>query len=172
MARAFQPNRRFVLAGLSAFTCVGLPRGAGAVAVDLPAPGPRDACPVCGMFVAPYRYWISTIAFNDGATVHFDGAKDLFKYLTDMPKWAGGRTRGEIRAIGVTSYYDATLISATDAFYVMGSDVLGPMGHELVPLDTEADAQEFMRDHKGRRIIRAADITPAVLTALDDGRFE
>jgi nitrous oxide reductase accessory protein NosL len=172
MRKRFLHSRRQLLAGLTAFACVGIAPRAQATPLDLPAPGARDTCPVCGMFVAPYRYWLASIRFHDGTMVHFDGAKDLFKYLLDMPRWAGGRKREEIAAIGVTGYYDTGLIAALDAFYVIGSDTLGPMGHELVPHETEADAEEFLRDHKGRRIVRATDITPVLLAALDDGRFE
>ena len=161
-------SRRTVLAGLATFACTRVE----ASSITLPAPDPKDTCPVCGMFVAPYRYWIATILFNDGRSVHFDGAKDLHKYLTDMARWAGGRKASDIAKIGVTSYYDTTMIEAKNAFYVIGSDVLGPMGHELVPHETKQDAEEFMRDHKGRRIVNASDIKPALLSALDDGRFE
>ena len=54
--------------------------------LDTPPPGPGDTCPVCGMFVAKYPEWIATIVFGDGTAVHFDGAKDMFKYLLDMAK--------------------------------------------------------------------------------------
>ena len=168
MSKTCIPNRRVVLAGLASFACVSVE----AAPVDLPAPGPRDVCPVCGMFVAPYRYWIATVLFNNGEAVHFDGAKDLHKYLTDMARWAGGRKAADIVRVGVTAYYDTGLIDAASAVYVIGSDVLGPMGHELVPHETAADAQEFMKDHKGRRIVAATEISPALLAALDDGRFE
>jgi hypothetical protein len=47
--------------------------------VKLPAPGPRDTCPVCGMFVAPYPFWVATVLWRDGKAVHFDGAKRLLQ---------------------------------------------------------------------------------------------
>jgi copper chaperone NosL len=167
MQRTFKPTRRVVVAGLAAFACTGVQ----AAPVDLPKPGPRDVCPVCGMFVAPYRYWIATILFRDGQAVHFDGAKDLYKYLTDIKRWGSGRSESDIETVGVTAYYDTTLIDARTAVYVIGSDVLGPMGHELVPHDTRADAEEFLRDHKGARIVTPSEITPALLAGLDEGRF-
>jgi nitrous oxide reductase accessory protein NosL len=46
------------------------------------------------------------------------------------------------------------------------------MGHELVPLATQAEAEEFMRDHQGRRILRFDDVNPALLEQLDHGKFE
>ena len=123
------------------------------------------------MFVAPYRYWIATILFRDGQAVHFDGAKDLHKYLTNIKRWGGRRNENDITNVGVTAYYDTALIDARTAVYVIGSDVLGPMGHELVPHDSRADADEFMRDHKGARIVTPTEITPALLAGLDEGRF-
>ena len=139
--------------------------------VKLPAPGPRDTCPVCGMFVAPYPYWIATVLWRDGKAVHFDGAKDFFKYLQDLKKYEPGRALAEINAMGVTDYYATGRIDAGQAYYVIGSDVLGPMGHELVPLDTQAEAKEFMIDHNGKRVVRFAEVTQAMLLGLDGGKF-
>jgi copper chaperone NosL len=144
---------------------------AGARPVKLPAPGPRDTCPVCGMFVAPYPYWVATVLWRDGTAVHFDGAKDFFKVLLDLKKYQPGRSRNDIQAMGVTDYYGTQRIDALSASYVVGSDVLGPMGHELVPHDSPEEAREFMADHKGRRVLRFADVTAALLAGLDDGKF-
>ena len=140
--------------------------------VETPDPSPADTCPVCGMFVAKYPEWVATVLYRDGHAHQFDGAKDLFKYLLDMPKWAPGHRAGDIAAIGVTDYYGVTRIDARNAWYVIGSDVLGPMGHELIPLETEADAKEFLRDHDGKRILRADQVTMELLSDLDAGRFE
>lgn len=179
MTRSFaasRPHRRAVLAGLAVFACIGVEAAAAAPdaaePVDLPKPGERDVCPVCGMFVAKYPYWIATVRFRDGHLEHFDGAKDLWKYLLDLPRWARGRKAEEIEAIGVTAYYEGTRIAAKPAWYVIGSDVYGPMGHELVPHSSEADAKEFLADHKGKRVLRAEAITLPLLQGLDDGRFE
>jgi len=132
-----------------------------------PHPGTRDACPVCGMLVARYPAWIATVVYADGHVSQFDGAKDLFKYLFDLPRYAPDREAEQIKAIGVTEYYGLTRIAAEDAWFVVGSTILGPMGHELVPLASAADAAEFLADHNGAKILRFADITPAVISALD-----
>lgn len=137
-----------------------------------PVPGPKDTCPVCGMFVSLYPDWVATALYQDGHLHHFDGAKDLFKYLSNLPKYAPGHTRADIAAIGVTEYYGVTRIDARAAWYVIGSDVLGPMGHELVPLATQAEAEEFLKDHQGKCIVRFDDVTPALLEQLDQGKFE
>jgi nitrous oxide reductase accessory protein NosL len=143
-----------------------------ALALDLPAPGERDTCRVCGMFVARYPDWIATTLYRDGHAHHFDGAKDLYKYLLDLPRWAPGHRAEDIAAIGVTEYYGVTRIDARSAWYVVGSDTLGPMGHELVPFATQPEAEEFLRDHKGARVLRHGDVTPKLLEDLDAGRVK
>jgi len=147
------------------------PSGWGA-AVEVSKPGPTDRCPVCGMFVARYPEWIATVVYQDGHSHYFDGAKDLFKYLTNLPRWAPGHRVEDQRLIAVTEYYGTTAIEATQAFYVIGSDVLGPMGHELIPLTSREEAEEFLRDHKGRRVLRYQEVTPEWLERIDQGRFE
>ncbi|MCB1758929.1 MAG: nitrous oxide reductase accessory protein NosL [Gammaproteobacteria bacterium] len=143
-----------------------------AAPLTLPEPDAGSTCPVCGMFVAKYPEWIATVQYRDGHAHHFDGAKDMFKYLFDLPRWAPGHNAANIRAIGVTEYYGLTLIDAREAYYVVGSDVLGPMGHELIPLASEGDAQEFLRDHRGARILRFDEVQHALPVKLDEGVFE
>ena len=163
-----------ILGGVSALA-LGLaarPARADARVLDLPAPGPRDTCPVCGMFVARYPDWVATVQFADGTAVHFDGAKDFFKFLEDVGKYAKDRRREDITAMAVTDYYGVTRIAAEEALFVLGSDVLGPMGHEFVPLASQADADEFMQDHAGKRLLRFSEVAVGLPAQLDEGRFE
>ncbi len=142
------------------------------MSITTPEPGLKDTCPVCGMFVAKYPEWIATVLYKDGHAHHFDGAKDLFKYLLDLEKWAPGHNADDMAGIGVTEYYSLSRIRARDAWYVIGSDVLGPMGHELIPLETRADAEEFMKDHAGKKIMQFNDVSYPLLLKLDDGDFD
>ena len=95
--------------------------------------GPKDKCPVCGMFVAKYPDFAAQIQFRDGSTFHFDGAKDMFKYYLNLSRYAPGKKPADITAIFVTNYYNLTLVDGLPAYYVLGSDVYGPMGRELIP---------------------------------------
>ncbi len=130
-------------------------------------PAEKDKCPVCGMFVVKYPDWIAEAAFRDGSYAVFDGPKDLFKYLAELKKYAPGRRQADIEAIYVMDYYAVKPIDAYAAFYVLGSDIYGPMGAELVPFEKEADAREFQKDHQGKRILRHKDITPDILKGLE-----
>jgi copper chaperone NosL len=138
-----------LLVGWAALTFAQV--GAGPV---VPKPGPKDLCPVCGMLVSKYPNWVATVVYDDGHAHFFDGAKDMFKYLHALPKYAPGRQLGRIAAIWATDYYNLAKIDARKAYFVSGSDVLGPMGHELVPLATRADADEFLKEHKGTKLFR------------------
>jgi nitrous oxide reductase accessory protein NosL len=135
----------------------------------IPQPEPDAVCPVCGMFVSKYPEWVATVVFADGTARHFDGAKDLFKFILDPGKYAPGRRRDEVAGLAVTEYYDLRRIDAQAAYYVIGSDVLGPMGHELVPLASEDDARAFAADHDGVGIVRFDAVTLPLLRRLDAG---
>ena len=134
-------------------------------------PGAKDLCPVCGMLVSKYPNWVAVVQYKDGHAHFFDGAKDLFKYLHDVAKYAPGHRREDIAVIQVTDFYSLMRLDAQKAFFVVGSDVLGPMGHELVPLATRADAEDFLKDHKGKRIFAFGEVTREVAVRLDDGKF-
>lgn len=140
---------------------------AGAAGPVAKKPAGSDKCPVCGMFVAKYPDFAAQIQFNNGSVSHFDGAKDLFKYYLDSARYTAGRKSGEVAAIFVNSYYSLTPIDAHSAWFVIGSDVFGPMGRELIPFAKESEAREFMTDHKGKKMLRFRDITPAIIKGLD-----
>jgi len=145
--------------------------GAQTALAGIPKPGQKDLCPVCGMIVSKYPNWTATVLYKDGHTHHFDGAKDLFKYLHDLPKFAPGHARENIKSIAVTDFYNLEKVDARQAYFVIGSDVLGPMGHEFVPLASRADAEDFLKDHKGRRILGFEQIQPDLVERVDNGRF-
>lgn len=137
----------------------------------IPDPGPRELCTICGMFVAKYPDWIASLRFQDGAVFHFDGAKDLFKFLHQLPRYAPGRKPDQIRDMVVSEYYDVERIPAREALYVIGSDVYGPMGDEFIPLRNQADAEEFKMDHHGVRILRFDEIDAGVVEKVDKKQF-
>lgn len=121
-------------------------------------------CPVCGMFVAKYPKWAALIIENSN-THYFDGVKDMMKFYifdVDFPY-----DRSKISNIEVTDFYTLKAINAKKAFYVVGSDVFGPMGNELIPFLTKEAAQNFMRDHSGDQIVMFHDITPKLVMGLD-----
>lgn len=129
----------------------------------------QPKCPVCGMFVGQPSAWLAAIRFRDGHTVYFDGMKDLFKYYFDLPRYDSGRSTNDVQSVQVTDYYSVETVDGYRAWYVIGSDVLGPMGHELIPFTSEQAAGEFLRDHRGKRVLDFDGVTREVLAGLDSG---
>jgi len=130
-------------------------------------PADRDKCAVCGMFVAKYPDWVAEVVFKDGSYAVFDGPKDLFTFIVDLKHYAPTKSKKDIDAVFVNDYYAVRPMDGIKAFYVLGSDVFGPMGRELVPFEKEAEAREFMTDHKGKRLLRFEEINADVLKQLD-----
>lgn len=127
---------------------------------------PKDAkCPVCGMYVYKYPRWATEIITKDGKKLYFDGCKDMFKFLLNPEKY--GYKDLKIKKILVTDYYHQIAIPAKKAYYVIGSDVLGPMGNELIPFKYKKDAKTFLKDHKGKKILKFDEITEEVLKELE-----
>jgi nitrous oxide reductase accessory protein NosL len=118
-----------------------------------------EKCPICGMFVYKYPRWAAQIFYGD-KHYSFDGVKDLMKYYFDHKE--------NITKIAVSDYYTQKAIDATTAFYVVGSDIYGPMGNELIPFKNESDAKTFYIDHKGTQIVSFKDITQKEVYKLDE----
>ncbi|MBL6970005.1 MAG: nitrous oxide reductase accessory protein NosL [Campylobacterales bacterium] len=111
----------------------------------------EEKCPVCGMYVYKYPRWAAQIFYtNPNKHFSFDGVKDLMKYYFTHKE--------NIEKILVTDYYSQKTIDGTKAYYVIGSDVYGPMGKEFIPFANKSDAKTFMQDHKGEMVMQFLDI--------------
>jgi copper chaperone NosL len=146
--------------------------GRGVETAPAPAPAntldqlPPDArCPVCGMFVAKYDVWVTRLEIGPGIYRDFDGVKDLMAYCFD-PLAYGGKAKEKEGKIWVKDYYSLKWLDGHQASYVVGSDVHGPMGHELIPFSTRAGAESFLADHHGKQILSFAEITPELVEEL------
>ena len=121
-------------------------------------------CPVCGMFVSKYPKWVATMDIGE-KKYYFDGVKDMMKYYIFDGDFIYDRT--QISKILVSDYYTLEAISAKEAFYVLDSDVYGPMGHELIPFKTQQSANAFKEEHQGKAVVKFDDITDSMVMALD-----
>jgi copper chaperone NosL len=130
-------------------------------------PSPKDKCPVCGMFVAKYPDFLAEIIFKDGSYAIFDGTKDMFKYYFNLKKYNPNKNLEDIDSIYVTDYYGLILIDGYNASYVVGSDIFGPMGRELIPFEKETDVKGFLKDHRGDSILKFKEITLEKVKRLD-----
>jgi len=130
----------------------------------------QTRCTVCGMFVAKYFNWLAQIQYADPAqTKFFDGPKDMLVFYFH-PELYEGPAQETITDMFVKDYYTLNWLSARDAFYVSGSDVYGPMGHELIPFATREAAESFRKDHHGKEILTFTEITPELIESLRQGQ--
>ena len=94
----------------------------------------------------------------------------MMKFYFQPLKWGKYETsvKKNIQKILVTDYYSQRGIDGKKAYYVLGSDVFGPMGHELIPFESLREAKTFKSDHRGKRILRFEEITLDEVEALDE----
>lgn len=109
-------------------------------------------CAQCGMRVDTAPAWLA-----GHGEARFDGPKCLFR-------WAAAH--GVDAGVGFgTDYYDGERVELRSAFFGVDSDVLSPMGDDLVPLRTREVAERFARDHGGR-VVSFAEVDAALLVSL------
>ncbi len=120
------------------------------------------------MHTAMFAKWNAHVEFRDGTVETFDGAKDMFKYYLDLKKYAPQRSRADIVSVSVKDYYSNRSTNAFKAYFVIWSGLCGPMGHEPIHFEKEDDARRFLKEHKGKGIIRFQDVNLELLTSLDN----
>ena len=125
-------------------------------------------CPVCGMLVARYPTWLAQVRMSDGSLQAFDGVKDMAAYVL-QPQSFGAAPEATATDILVKDYYSQRSIDGKTAWYVIGSDVLGPMGHEFIPFAERSQAEIFLDDHRGKRILGFGDIDQRLVDELRRG---
>ncbi len=116
----------------------------------------KDKCPICGMFVYKYPKWITQIVYRDKNRLSFDGVKDMMKFYFDRTKYGKYETltKDNISQILVRDYYSQKVIDGKSAYFVIGSDIKGPMGDELIPFKDKISAKSFLKDHNGKKIVK------------------
>jgi copper chaperone NosL len=128
----------------------------------------QTRCPVCGMLVGKYPLWLTQVRLSDGTTAAFDGVKDMAAYVF-APQAFAAKEGATVTEIAVKDYYSQRWINGKSAWYVLGSDVLGPMGHELIPFADKVEAETFLKDHRGSRLLPHAEISRELVEELRRG---
>lgn len=116
-------------------------------------------CAHCGMRVDAASAFASG-ATDGGSTLAFDSVKCLLRYRLD---------HASVSAAWVTDYYERTHVQLEQGFFVLGSDLSGPMGPDFVAFGARASAERFVHDHHGR-VLAFAEIDRAAILQLFGGR--
>lgn len=183
-----QISRRRVVAGAGALATVGLAGclGAGEDPPDAVALTNEDTCEVCGMVIPKHPGPSAEIFYADrqpnghANPARFDSTWEAFQF--DFARQEEGWTR---EAFYVTDYSGVDyqvfeeggdrLISthpeasafapAEDVTFVVGSEVKGAMGEDLVGFTAQSDAESF-RDEYGGDLAGLDDVTPTTISQL------
>jgi len=121
----------------------------------------KQRCVNCGMYTSMYQKWEAIVKIKDKDNLHFCAPRCMFKVLLDT-----SATPENIESIMVKDYYDLNLIDAQKAYYVLGSDVLGPMGNDLIPFKNSTSAEQFFKEHKGSKILQFDEVTMETIKSL------
>jgi copper chaperone NosL len=146
-----------IISAVLAIGCLLIISAQNGFAVPIDPVEADQRCPVCGMFVAQYEQWLAQIIITSRDPLVFDGVKDMMAYYFN-PAGYGEAADMETAEIWVRNYYTLDYINARAAYYVVGSDVMGPMGDELIPFSSLEEAENFKTDHHGKEILRFAEI--------------
>lgn len=118
----------------------------------------KDArCKHCGMRIDPASAWRADLVGEDGKVTSFDTPRCA------LQSWRSGTTPA--KTIRVQEYYDRQTRDGNELRFVVGGDVVGPMGPDLVPVDP-ARSSKFIQDHGADRALRLDEITSQVLSGI------
>jgi copper chaperone NosL len=141
----------------------------GEAAMQQPMVIPGNAsCGKCGMFPAKYPRWQSQIIFKDGSMTPFDGCKCMFNFIFAMHEFDKNHSSDDVAIVWVKDFNSGYWINVVDAYYIVGSNTMGPMGKELIPFADQVDALKFNQE-QGGSMMTYSQITPEVVKALGMG---
>jgi hypothetical protein len=92
--------------------------------------------------------------------------------LNHIPKYQPGETREQLELIWVTEYYTTRKMVAQDVLFVVGTNLVGPMGLDLIPAKGMAAANSLKHDYDGDLIVTIDQITPEVIDRARRGRLK
>ncbi len=132
-------------------------------------PIPKDAkCIVCGMVVRLYPNWACVIGIGK-KRFYFDGVKDMMRFYLKREKYHFDRSK--ISEILVQDFYTLKPIDAKKAFFVVGSNIKGPMGWDFIPFKELKYAKIFLNDHRGKKIIKFDEISLDMIQKVQKNEF-
>jgi len=125
----------------------------------------KDRCPVCGMFPAKRPKSAAAMVMDDGRTFYFCGNGCLLRTWHHSKRYLSS-DRTAIARMVVLDYFSGAPIDAHKAYWVAGSDVIGPMGPALVALQDKASVDQFKARHGGKTIFQLAEMNDALWAQL------
>jgi hypothetical protein len=114
-------------------------------------------CKNCGMRIDLASAWRTDLVAADGTVTMFDTPRCAFT------SWRSGKST--VATLRAQEYYDRRWRSGDELRFMIGGDVLGPMGPDLVPVDPTRQTK-FIQDHGADRALRIDEVTLDTLRLL------
>lgn len=77
----------------------------------------------------------------------------------------------KIKNMQVVDYFTQQKINAQTAFYVIGSDQMGSMGHDFIAHKSKEAAQDFKADHEGKKTVSFQEIDLDLVQKVSIGKM-
>lgn len=111
-------------------------------------PSEQDRCVVCNMVPAKYPKFNAQALTADKKRFHLCSTQCLFELLKEPRKYGAGTN--EVGDVWVHDYVSGRYLFGKNAYYVVGSKILGPMGYEAIAFDLKSEAMDFIRENGGQ----------------------
>ncbi len=118
------------------------------------------------MFPARAPEWAAQVIFQNGDAQFFDSPLSLFQYLQSPERYSPGRNQQSIAARYVTDSSNRQWIDAVSAWYVQGSNALGPMRNGNFPAFQSPEAAAKFAQKRGGRVIAFRDVDAKLLGSM------
>ena len=120
----------------------------------------EDRCPVCAMLPMRYPQFAAAIELQEGRTYYFCSPGCMLNAWRH-PDIFLGATAAQLKRPIVFGYLSGQTLDARTAFWVSGSDVVGPMGPALIPLKDTTHLEAFRRRHGAKHVFRMDELNHA-----------
>ena len=127
--------------------------------------GKRDRCPVCGMRVAEYQKFSTAIQLLDNTTYYFCSSGCMLRAWLH-PDIFLASSKGKLKSTVVREYFTGVQIDGNDVSWVVGSDVIGPMGPAFVPVKGNKALDIFKKRHGGKIVFMLKELSPEKWLAI------
>jgi hypothetical protein len=114
-------------------------------------------CKHCGMKIDLASPWRAELVAADGSVTSFDTPRCA------LTSWRSGESQAV--SAKLQEYYERKWRNAEEVRLVLGGDVIGPMGPDLVPVEPTR-ATKFIQDHNADRALRIDEVTKDVLANI------
>jgi nitrous oxide reductase accessory protein NosL len=123
------------------------------------------SCQNCGMDWAKYPKSAASLETQAGKQLNFCSNRCMFTVvLSTKPSF-------KIKKSQVVDYFTQQKIDAQTAFYVIGSDQMGSMGHDFIAHKSKQAAQDFEAEHQGKKIVSFQEVTLELVQQVSTGKM-